>query len=63
MKPEEIVRAACIAAYNMDFDTYMELKFNPDHWRGMQKDFVKWYCNLDTQNSKTFMKYVMEVHK
>jgi len=59
MKPEEIVRAACIASYNLDLDTYHKLKLPDGRWKSMQKDFIYWYTTLDSNNSRIFMEYAL----
>lgn len=65
MKPEDIVRKACVVAYNLDFDQFLKLFGMADHagsrekWHQMGRDFSKWYCHLDSVNSRIFMEYVL----
>lgn len=67
MKPEDIVREACIVAYNMRFTTFLDDVFQipDDHYsRGkfnlMKSDFGEWFCGLDSKNANKFMVYVLK---
>jgi len=60
MKPDEIVRCACITAYNMDLDTYEWFGFPKGRFKEMQMDFGKWFCRLDSNNAEKFMNYTLE---
>ena len=65
MFPEQIVRAACQAAYCMDYRTYVDVMKLPygdsakEKFLQMQDDFSKWYCSLDSLNSSRFMNYAL----
>lgn len=59
MKPDEIVRVVCITAYNMDLDVYEKLGLPQGKWPIMQKDFTKWFCALDSENSEKFTAYAL----
>ena len=60
MMPDEIVRCACITAYNMDLDTYEQLEFPSGNWKMMLKDFGQWFCRLDLNNAEKFMNYTLK---
>ena len=59
MIPQDIVRAACIAAYNLDLDVYENLKLPEGRWKEMGNDFSKWFMKLDSENSRKFMEYAL----
>ena len=57
----EIVRAACVKAYNMNLKEFMRLysdcssNYVGDKFRLMQRDFPRWFCSLDSRTAEKFM--------
>jgi len=56
MTKADIVRKACVKAYNLDFDQFQKLfpNLSFNDWRLMQDDFSRWFCRLDRENSEIF---------
>jgi len=56
-----LVRKACVKAYNMDFDQLREFYGAPEEsylkekWHIMQHDFSRWFCDLDSEMAEKFM--------
>jgi hypothetical protein len=59
-----LVRRALIGAYNMDYDVFCKVMGHLDDyyarekWTLMQRNFTKWYCELDSEHTKMFMSYI-----
>ena len=53
------------AAYCMDYDRYCEIMgqeqdyYSKEKWQLMQKNFSRWYCELDLGNAEKFCKGVL----
>jgi len=65
MKHSDLVRKACVTAYNMDYDQFLQVfKMHNDYYakgkyQEMQKDFSSWYCSLDFSRAEQFIDYVL----
>jgi len=57
----EIVRKACQKAYNMSYKTFLEFidqepdYYTKDKFELMQKDFARYFCELDSIMAAKFM--------
>lgn len=66
MEPGKIVRKACVVAYNLGYDDFMKLFDMDKNYYALEKfnfmkdNFASWYCDLDSQNSRRFMDFVMQ---
>lgn len=65
MFPEQIVRKACVVAFNLGYKDFCKLfnmdeRFGTEKFRMMQHDFSRWFCGLDGGNAHKFMGYVMK---
>ncbi len=61
-----IVRKALQTGFCMDYDTYCEVMHNgvgdyyaKEKFNKMQRNFTRWFCDLDKTYSHKFMEYVL----
>jgi len=66
-RPQDAVRKACIAAYNMPYSKFKAIfdmeddgYYTIEKFDLMKRDFSKWFCGLDSVNAEKFMKSVEE---
>jgi len=57
----DLVRKACQKGYCMDYDSFLKLYDKQDEYytrekfERMQRDFSKWFCELDSAMAARFM--------
>ena len=57
----KLVRKACVKAYNMDYHDFWNFyedeseDYRKEKWQLMQKDFAKWFCQLDSVTAERFV--------
>lgn len=66
MNKANIVRAACIKAYNLDYDEFLKLFGITDDdyayvsFKLIHQDFSRWFCRLDSENAEKFMEDITD---
>ena len=60
------MRKALTKAYCMDYDVFISVMHNQSDneytkgkWKLMQRDFTRWFCDLDNQNASKFCYWVL----
>ena len=66
MTEADKVRKVLQAAYCFDYDVYCQVMgitddyYAHEKWTKMQKDFTRWFCELDSENAERFVKWCLK---
>jgi len=63
MTDEHIIRGACIAAWNLNYNNFVKVMgfekdcYSEEKYTAMRQSFARWFCSLDSIHAKKFAEY------